>query len=110
MTPQECINTIEQECPNVFFWEESYESFPTKAQGFFEDGSTFIFTVIGSKAELIMGEYDPESHDYAPVHEFMSIQNDCNCKDMKEYVDIFLSLVYALDKSVNNLQEEKEMM
>lgn len=94
MTPQECIEQIEQECP-VIFWAESASTFPTTAHGFLEDGTPFMLNCDKETAELIVGEYDPETE--LPYSDFYS-KTLCSCKTMEEYIDIFKQLVYTLDK------------
>lgn len=95
MTPTECINRIEEEC-HVFFWAESQDTFPKIARGVLEDGTLFVLTCNETTAELIAGDYNPQTIDL-PYDDFYS-NTPCKNSCMEDYIDIFKALIYTLDK------------
>lgn len=107
MSPEECIQKIEEEC-SVFFWADSVETFPREARGAFEDGTWFYLSCGDTHAELIAGEYDPYSSDFL-LNDFYS-STPCQCLTLEDYIDIFKKLIYTLDKAsypVDRIEEGK---
>lgn len=104
MSPSEIetiINNIEDEF-DLVFWDSSRKTMPHCGAGCIDDGTLFRFEAKENIVLLTIGHDYGEQEEY-PICESFSALVGSHCKDLSDWVDLFRTLLYALDDKNKNM-------